>query len=298
MKAGAGTLLAVLLMAGCQGPATAQRAPTPSPTATAAAPSPSPQPPALASPLPPAHVFLIVMENRSYEEVMGQPFTATLASEYALATDYHAIGHPSLPNYLALSSGSTWGIGDDGYHPIAGRGLGDELTAAGVSWRAYEEGMTRGCFESPSPYVLHHNPFAYYGGGCPDNVVNATRLDADLAGGTARFNWIQPDVCHSTHSCPIEDGDRWLAGVVPRITASKAWQEGGVLFITWDEDDGSGSNQVATLVVSPGLAGHQSTRPYDHYSLLATIEDLLGVARLGRSAAAQPMSELIARMPS
>ena len=298
MKAGAATVLAALLVAGCQGPATAQRAPTPGPTEAAAAPSSSPN----SSPQPPtlkaAHVFLIVMENHSFEEVMEQPFTATLATQYALATDYHAIGHPSLPNYLALSSGSTWGIKDDGYHAIAGRGLGDELTAAGVSWRAYEEGMTRGCFESPSPYVLHHNPFAYYGGGCPDNVVNARQLDADLAGDTPRFNWIQPDVCHSSHSCPIEDGDRWLAGMVPRITASKAWQQGGVLFITWDEDDGSGANQVATLVVSPGQAGHQSARRYDHYSLLATIEDLLGVGRLGQSAAAQPMSELIARMPS
>jgi phospholipase C len=240
----------------------------------------------------PVHVFLVVMENHSYEEAIGQPFTGELAAEYAVATDYHAIGHPSLPNYLALSSGSTWGIRDDEYHAIAGPGLGDELTAAGVSWRAYEEGMTRGCFQSPSPYVLHHNPFAYYGGGCPPNVVDASQLDADLGGETPRFSWIQPDACHSTHSCPIEEGDRWLAGLVPRLTGSRAWQQGGVLFITWDEDDGGAGNQVATLIVSPDLAEHRAAASYNHYSLLATIEQLLGVPRLGQAAAAQPMTEL------
>jgi phosphatidylinositol-3-phosphatase len=259
-------------------------APSPSPAAT-------PQPSASAASA--IHVFLIVMENRSYQEVLRQPFTAGLASEYALATDYHAVAHPSLPNYLALSSGSTWGIRDDGYHAVPGPGLGEQLTAAGISWRAYEEGMTRGCFQSPSPYVLHHNPFAYYGGECPANVVDAGQLDADLAGDTPRFSWIQPDVCHSTHSCPIEEGDQWLAQIVPRIAASKAWQEGGVLFITWDEDDGSASNQVATLVVSPRVATHDGPGSFNHYSLLATIEDLLHVPRLGAAATAQPMTQLL-----
>jgi phospholipase C len=247
-----------------------------------------------ASPTPAAaHVFLIVMENRSYEEALSQPYAASLAATYAVATNYHAIGHPSLPNYLALSSGSTWGIADDGYHAIAGQGLGDELSAAGVSWRAYEDGMTRGCFQSPLPYVLHHNPFAYYGGACPASVVTGAQLDADLAGTTPRFSWIQPDNCESSHSCPVQDGDRWLSQVVPKITSSEAWKQAGVLFITWDEDDGSASNRVATLVVAPDLAAHQTAVAYDHYSLLATIEDRLGVPRLGRAARAQPMGDLL-----
>jgi phospholipase C len=241
-----------------------------------------------------SHVFLIVMENRSYAEALSQPYTASLASTYAVATDYSAVGHPSLPNYLALSSGSTWGITDDGYHAIAGRGLGDELSAAGVTWKAYEDGMTRGCFDSASPYILHHNPFAYYGGGCPANVVAGTSLATDLAGDTPRFSWIQPDVCESTHSCPLEDGDRWLAAVVPEITASAAWKQNGALFITWDEDDGSARNRVATLVVAPNLAAHTTAAAYNHYSLLATIEDRLGVPRLGAAAQAQPMSDLFA----
>jgi hypothetical protein len=256
------------------------------PAAAAAAPSTSPTPPA-------AHVFLIVMENRSYEEALSQPYAASLADTYAVATNYHAVGHPSLPNYLALSSGSTWGIADDGYHAIAGQSLGDELTAAGIGWRAYEDGMTRGCFQSTLPYVLHHNPFAYYGGGCPAGVVDGSQLAADLAGTTPRFSWIQPDNCESTHSCPVEDGDRWLGQVVPEITSSAAWRQGGVLFITWDEDDGSALNRVATLVVAPNLAAHQTATAYNHYSLLATIEDRLGVPRLGQAAQAQPMTDLL-----
>jgi phospholipase C len=242
-----------------------------------------------------AHVFLIVMENRSYEEALSQPYTASLARTYAVATDYSAIGHPSLPNYLALTSGSTWGITDDGYHAIAGAGLGDELSAAGVSWRAYEDGMTHGCFQSASPYVLHHNPFAYYGGDCPANVVDGAQLHSDLSAGAPRFSWIQPDVCESTHSCPAAEGDQWLSQVVPEITATAAWKENGVLFITWDEDDGSARNRVATIVVAPDLAAHTTAIAYNHYSLLATIEDILGVPRLGAAAQAQPMSDLLGR---
>ena len=258
-----------------------------------ATPSPVLRPTPSPSPSPPARdVFVIVMENRSFESALAQPYTRSLAARYGVATDYHAVAHPSLPNYLALTSGSTWGIQDDGYHALAGPGLGEQLTAAGVSWRAYEEGMTRGCFDSPLPYVLKHNPFAYYGGACQANVVSATYLADDLAGQTPRFSWIQPDDCNSTHSCPVERGDAWLSRMVPMITASSAWREDGVLFITWDEDDGSQSNRVLTLVVRPDSTLHASARPYDHYSLLATVEDLLGVARLGLAAQAKPMSDL------
>ena len=88
-------------------------------------------------------------------------------------------------------------------------------------------------------------------------------------------------------------GDTWLSTEVPKILASQAYRNNGVLFITWDEDDGSASNQVLTLVVAPGLGHRSSSKPYDHYSLLATIEDILGVGRLGHAAQAQPMSDLV-----
>lgn len=239
------------------------------------------------------HVFVIVMENRSPEEALQGAFTASLASRFGVAGDYHAVAHPSVPNYLALTSGQTWGVEDDSYHVLPRRDLGSQLTAAGVTWRAYMDGMTAGCLDSPVPYDPGHNPFVFYGGACPANVVPLTSLGADLGGNTPRFTWITPDMCHDEHSCGVPVGDGWLRQTVGKIMASKAWSEDGVLFITWDEDDGSADNRVLTLVVAPQGVHRVSSRPYTHYSLLASVEDLLGVGRLGKAASAAPMSDLV-----
>jgi phosphatidylinositol-3-phosphatase len=278
---------AALLVAGCAGPAQGPAA-TPAPPATSTA-----APATAASSSAASHVFVVVMENRGYAEATGQPYTARLAAQYAVATNYHAVSHPSLPNYLALTAGSTFGIADDGYHPLPAGGIGAELTSHGVSWRAYMEGMTRGCLDSPAPYALKHNPFAYFGG-CPANVVPLTALDRDLAGPTPTFTWITPDLCHDGHDCSSRQADDFLAGLVPRILASAAWRDGGVLFVTWDEDDGHSGNRVPAIVVASGLTRHATSRPHDHYSLLATIEDRLGVPRLGEARQADPLAELFA----
>jgi hypothetical protein len=239
-----------------------------------------------------------MMENRTYEQAMGGGYTSSLAEDYAGATDYHAITHPSLPNYLALTSGSTWDITNDNYQALpSGEDLGSELTSANIPWRAYMEDMWDGCFDSKTPYALNHNPFAFYGGDCPSNVVPLSQLDADLAGDTPGFVWITPNMCHDGHDCDASEGDVWLSEVVPKITESTAWKEGGVLFITWDEDDDkhskrSDSNRVALLAVAPDLKSHQTDAYYDHYSLLATIQDRLGVERLGKAVDAKPIDDL------
>jgi len=239
------------------------------------------------------HVFLVVMENRSPEEALTGPFTASLAARYGVANNYHAITHPSVPNYLALTSGSTWGVTDDNYHVLPARDLGTQLTTTGVSWRAYMEGLgDGGCLNSPLPYDPGHNPFAFYGGTCPPNVVPLTQMAGDLIGNTPRFSWITPDRCHDTHDCPVAVGDEWLKQTVGEIMSSAAWKDNGVLFITWDEDDGSATNRVLTLVVAPGSPHHQSNSPRDHYSLLATVEDAMGVGRLGSAAQAQTLIDL------
>ncbi|HKW60094.1 MAG TPA: alkaline phosphatase family protein [Candidatus Dormibacteraeota bacterium] len=247
------------------------------------------------SDVPKVHVFVIVMENHSSEQAMSGQFISSLASRHGVAENYHAIAHPSVPNYLALTSGSTWGVTDDSYHVLPRQDIGTEMTRVGVTWRAYMEGMTgAGCIDSPLPYDPGHNPFAFYGGACPPNVVPLTSLASDLAGDTPRFVWITPDRCHDTHDCDVAVGDAWLEKEVGEITASRAWKSRGVLFITYDEDDSAGAdNQVLTLVVAPDLGHKTSSRRYTHYSLLATIEDLLGLKRLGRSAAASTMSDLL-----
>lgn len=247
-----------------------------------------------AAPPAPRHVFVIVMENKSPQEALTGPFTASLAARYREAVNYRAVARPSVPNYLALTSGQTWGVADDGYHVLPRSDLGDQLTAAGVSWRAYMEGLaSRDCLDSPLPYDPGHNPFAFYGGRCPANVVPLTSLAADLAGPAPRFAWITPDRCHDTHDCPVPAGDDWLRQTVTLIMRSKAWGDDAILLITWDEDDGSAGNRVLTLVVGRWLSHRVSHQPYTHYSLLATIEDLLGVGRLGQAAGARPMRDLV-----
>lgn len=180
---------------------------------------------AQSSPQSPRHVFLIVMENHGPDEVMGGQYIASLADKYGVAANYHALAHPSVPNYLALTSGSTWGVRDDNYYVVPQRDLGTQLTSARVTWRAYMEGLTSaGCVDSPPPYDLAHNPFAYYGGNCPSNVVPLTSLTVDLGANTPRFAWISPDRCHDMHDCSIRTGDAWLRQQVPQILASSAWK--------------------------------------------------------------------------
>jgi phosphatidylinositol-3-phosphatase len=285
--------LAACIMTACA-PASSAGFPAASPAIT---PSSSPRPEPSATPAPtPTHVFVIVMENRSYSQLIGDAYIASLAAQYGVATNYQGVSHPSLPNYLALTSGSTWGITDDGFHALPAGGIGAQLTAAGIDWRAYMEGMTNGCFHSPYPYALKHNPFAYYGSACPAQVVSFDKFSEDLAGNTPRFAWITPDLCHDGHDCSNTVAEGWLAQIVPMIVGSDAWKGGGLLFITWDEGEDS-SNSVLTLVIHPNPLVHQSGRPYNHYSMLATIEDQLGVERLGLAAKATPMIDLVAAAP-
>ena len=275
-------LVAVLLATGCQpaGPAT-QGAKASATSGASATASPSPTPAA-------KHIFVIVLENASYQLALRQPYIASVAKQYAVATNYSSVASPSLPNYLAMSSGSTWGIRDDSYHRLPAGGLGSELADAGISWKVYMEGFTGDCFNSPYPYALKHNPFAYYGGACPANVVPMTDLATDLNGDTPQLSWITPGLCNDGHDCGVGTSDRWLAQVVPQITSSPAWQQNGVLFITWDESS-SADTRVALLVVSPSLTGPIDT-PLNHFSLSATISDQLGVPRLGEAQQATSLS--------
>lgn len=284
--------LTVLMSLAACGTRNAQLQPLPSdspPVLTFPSPEPS-------SPPTPSHVFVIVLENRSYAQVVGSGYIAQLAQQFAFTSDYHGVSHPSLPNYLALTSGSTYGIADDGWHSLPAGGIGAQLTAAGISWRAYMEGMSNGCYRSSYPYALKHNPFAYYGGTCPSQVKPFTSFSSDMAGEVPRFVWITPDLCHDGHDCSNSVVNAWLAQTVPTILATSAWSDGGVLFITWDEGEDS-ANSVLTLVIHPDPLLHRSDRSYTHYSLLATIEDDLGVARLGAAVQATPIDDLLASKP-
>ena len=284
--------LVVALAVSCASPPVATTTPSASPSESLRTPSPTPTESPSPTPTNP-HIFVIVMENASLVTALRSPPIDRLAAKYVLGTNYQAVSSPSLPNYLAMTSGSTWGISDDAYHDLPAGGLGAQLTAAGVTWRAYMEGLTSaGCLHSPYPYALKHNPFAYYGGACPENVVSLDALEGDLARDTPNLVWITPGLCHDGHDCALAEAGSWLEELVGRIVASPAWLDHGLLFVAWDEGDGR-SSVVPLIVASPDVESRRVDTAYDHYSLLAAIEDRFGLPRLGAAKDAAPLTDLL-----
>jgi hypothetical protein len=275
------------------GTATPSGGPTTGSTATSSpATSPATQPP-----LPSAagarfdHIFVVLEENMSYGQVVGNssaPYINGLIKRYALATNYSALFHPSLPNYIALTSGSNQGITDDRSPPTAGyavdaTNLADRLEAAGLTWRAYAESIPSPGFASSDTtlFATRHVPYLYYkdildnAGRRTSHVVPFTRLATDLksTGTTPDYAFITPNLCNDMHDCPIGTGDAWLARTVPLILQSRAFATTrSLLVITWDEGS-LFDNRVATILVGNDVkSGYRSSRAYDHYSLLHTIE--------------------------
>ncbi|HZO96920.1 MAG TPA: alkaline phosphatase family protein [Gaiellaceae bacterium] len=244
----------------------------------------------------------IWMENKPFGAVIGSaaaPFENELAAACGLATGYRGIAHPSLPNYVAATSGSTQGIADDGppaAHPLEVASIYSQLRAAGRSWRDYEEGAPGPCpLASGGAYAVRHDPAPYYSGiradcalwDVPMGTTAGGSFLADLDAGTLpAFAFVTPDLCHGTHDCPVATGDAWLQAWFAKILASPAYQAGDtVVFLTWDEDDGSAANHVPLIVVSPStVPGTRSPLPADHYALLKTTEQLLGLTPLGHAA--------------
>jgi len=273
---------------------------TPSATSTGQTPSSSPS-----KARRPGPVFVIVLENKEAEQIVGNPaapYFNGLAASYGLATNYHGIAHPSQPNYLALWSGSTQGVVDDGVHDLGAPTVADQLEAAGDSWHVYAEHVPGGCYrgatasggrDGPGTYARKHEPAISFVAISRDAARCARISDlSSFAANAADLELIVPDLCHDMHDCSIAAGDAWLRGFVPRILDSAAWRDGGLLVITFDE--GGVQNQVATLVIRPGMpAGQRSNVAHDHYGLLRTIEDRFGLSCLARACSARPLSEFL-----
>ena len=313
-------LALILLLAACGTQSSSTLSPSPNPTGVTAAASPSEQsaprapsvtPSPTSSPTsvpePQTPVFVIVFENKDAAEILSgnqAPYFASLASVYAYAANYRAITYPSQPNYIALFSGSTHGVTDNELYDITARSLADQVDEAGLTWRVAVENVESGCFTGPFSldgpdgegiYSRKHNPAISFTPISRDptrcaNITNFTNFDPEAADVT----FIVPNNCHSMHDCSIAEGNAWLEAFLPRILESDAYGQGGVVFITFDEDRGDGDNYVATIVVSDrAVRGAASERPYTHYSLLRSVQELLGLPCLAESCDAEPMSDLI-----
>ena len=260
-----------------------------------------------------SHVFLIMLENHSYGEVIGSPNAPhinALAQAYGLETNYYGVTHPSEPNYVASIGGAYFGIRDDGpynTHTIDGPSLASQLEAAGLTWKTYQQALPYAGFtgtqypiSGPILYASKHDPFLNFAGiqNNPaelQHIVPDTQLATDLQDNQApNFSYIVPDQCHDMHGtigCTdaaslIQAADTYTNNTVNEIISSQVWQEGNnAIIVTVDEDDYSptnlgccdanpGGGHVATVVItSNGPRGVVDDQPANHYSLLLTIED-------------------------
>jgi hypothetical protein len=280
-----------------------------------------------------SNVYLIMMENTSLSTLNTAmqggmaPNLAALAANHATGTDYHGVSHPSLPNYVALTSGGTQGVGCDGQAVadagtcnaldcnlllgncscvVSATNLADQLETAQLTWMDFGEDMGTPCNVTDSGnYAVRHNPFLYY----TDIQGSSTRCDSHVVdfsnfnvASPVTFNYIAPNLIDDMHnpdpttSANIPDGDMWIGPHVASILSSAAYAKGGLVIVVWDEDDDSGgitgtNDPIPIFVMSPyaKAPGYVSNVMADHYALLATFEDGLGLARLGSAGMATPL---------
>ena len=258
---------------------------------------------------------MMVLENHSYSEVIGNPQMPNLnalAKQNVLLTKSYGVSHPSLPNYIALLSGSTQGITKDCKDCFVNqKSLPDLIEASGRTWKTYQEDMPSACFVGDAkPYVQKHNPFIYFdpirtnAARCNRSIVPLSTLDSDLAANQLpNLSFIMPNLCNSAHDCGLDVADKWIGGMVSKLQASPALGKNYLIVVTFDEGEGKDAasfnsaggagGQVATVLISPqAKTGFNDPTSVSHYGLLKTILLAWGLPDLGSTSQAdvQPIT--------
>lgn len=304
------------------------------------------------------HIYVIMEENTSYEDVIGNtadaPYLNSLAQTYGFAANYYGVTHPSLPNYVATTAGDFFGThSDTPSQRFDAKNIVDQLEGKNLTWAAYMQSMPSVGYtgdQYPATgsglYVSKHNPFVLF-----NDVRNSParlqrtkpveQLSSDLATGTApNFTFIAPDQCHDMHGVSpksaaqygmpwcgyppdfvvshplVRAGDDYAKQLVNTIMSSNAWTSDSAIVITWDENEssgqsspnrgyasstgccaspaGEGGGRVPAIVITGNATHTVSLVPYNHYSLLRTIQDNFGLGCLANTcnAAVQPMTDL------
>jgi hypothetical protein len=293
-------LLATAVLPACQStpqPSTAGSAPA-APTGTTATMSPPPLgtgPTAGAAGRGPAHVVVVVFENKADQQITRSakaPWFNTLIASSAVFTDAHAVTHPSQPNYLALFSGSTQGVTDD-HCPVRLPGvpnLGQQLLAAGHTFTGYSEDLPTTGFQgcSTALYARKHAPWVDFPD-LPASVNQPLRaLPTDYAS-LPTVSFVIPNLCHDMHNCPVATGDAWGRDHLDGY-ARWARAHNSVLIVTFDEDDNAAGNRILTLIAGGGVTPGTYPQRIDHYTVLRTIESWYGLPPVQRATTAAPLT--------
>jgi hypothetical protein len=270
-----------------------------------------PSPPAPPMPTPVTqygHVFLVVEENHSYSEVVGNtsmPYFNSLIASYGLATQSFGNTHPSIGNYFVLTTGQIVTNNEAGSPPtVTADNIVREVLAANKTWKSYAESLPSVGYLGGDvyPYAQHHNPFVFLQDAITptevNNIVPFTQFTTDLANNQLpNFSYILPNQLNNAHDGTLAQADAWLQQNIAPIIASPTFQKDGLLIITFDESDFSdlqnGGGHIATLVISAhAKKGFKSTTLYQHQSVLREILHALGISTFpGMAATAPDMDE-------
>jgi len=250
----------------------------------------------------PDHVVIAIFENKKANSIFGNaqaPYINSLANAGAKFTQSFAIEHPSEPNYLDLFSGSNQGVTDDSCpHTFSTANLGAQLVGAGLTFGGYSEGLpsvgSTTC--SSGNYARKHNPWVNFTNVPSADNLPYTSFPADYST-LPTVSWVVPDLCDDMHDCTIATGDTWLKNNLDGY-AQWAQTHNSLLIVTFDEDDGSGGNNIATLFYGQPVRPGTYSEHIDHYNVLRTIEDMYGLPYAGNAATATPITDVWTASPS
>lgn len=262
-----------------------------------------------------SHVVVVLLENASFSDVIGSssmPFLNSLANQYALATNYFADGHPSIPNYFMLTAGQLVTFDDAFSGTVSDDNIVRELNNAGRSWKVYAENLPSVGYlgNDVRPYVRHHNPFVYFSDVInsttqQQNVVPFTQFASDLSGGSIpNYSFVVPNEFDDAHSCPASNpgcttadvlsaADHWLQTNIGPLLNNSSFSSDGLLVIVFDEaassDVQNGGGHIATVLAGPVVKrGFRSTTTYQHESTLRMTLKRLGITNFPGAAASAP----------
>jgi len=263
------------------------------------APSTSPTTRA-STPAPITKLLVVLVENHSLESMTSQmPYTFGLSQKYGYATNYRAITHPSLPDYLAISGGDTFGVTDDrspAAHVLHGSSVFGQALALHRTAKAYAEDMAANCAPYDADrYAVRHNPWTYYvdeRAACSRYDVPMSALAEDVrAGNLPDAGMVTPDLCADAHDCPLATADDWMRTVVGGVLSGPDFRSGRLLVvITADEDHKDQGNLILTTLVNPQLRHVVVDSPLNHYSLSRLYSEVLGAPPLRQAGPAPSMA--------
>ncbi len=244
----------------------------------------------------PTHIVIVVEENHGYSEIIGSsqaPYINTLADEGASFTSSHAITHPSQPNYLALFSGSTQGITDDSCpHTFSAANLGSELIAAKKTFIGYSEGLpsTGSTVCTSGEYARKHAPWTDFSNVPSSDNVPFSKFPTSYAN-LPTISFVIPDLLDDMHDGTIQQGDSWLQ---THLQGYVTWAKtnNSLLIVTFDEDQGTTSNQIATIFVGPMVKPGKYSENINHYNVLRTLEAIYGLPYAGKSASSTTITDV------